>query len=237
MCRTASAGRARFRRLGAADRAARLAHLARLGGEARRARFLGVAPAASAPEPALALGAWIGTRLRGVAELHPLPSRPDTAELAISVEPAFQGRGLGGALLGRLIVLARNRGIHRILTFCAEDNARLLALLRRAGARLRFEPGEARAELELLPASPATLALEALDHWETVALRLIALARSGAARATGCAAWRLPPPLPALSPWRSPPRAGRGRSRSPARAERAPPRSAPWRRRGPLRRP
>lgn len=191
MCRTASAGRARFRRLGAADRAARLAHLARLGGEARRARFLGAAPAHAAPEPALALGAWIDGRLRGVAELHLLPSRPGTAELAISVEPSFQGRGLGGALLGRLIVLARNRGIRRILSFCSESNARLSALLRRAGARLRFEPGETRAELELLPASPATLALEALDHWETIALRLLALARSGvAARAGPC---RLPP--------------------------------------------
>lgn len=247
MCRTAPPGRARFRRLGAADRAARLAHFARLGGEARRARFLGAAPPPAAPEPALALGAWIDGRLRGVAELHTLPSRPATAELGISVEPAFQGRGLGGALLGRLIVLARNRGIRRLVTFCAEDNARARALLRRAGARLRLDPGEARAELELLPASPATLALEALDHWETIALRLVALARSGAARAGP----RCLPPLardagtrtrarsagPAVSLWRSAPRAGRARSGPPARAGPAPPRSAPWRPRGLPRRP
>lgn len=248
MCRTALPGRARFRRLGAADRAARLAHLARLGGEARRARFLGGAAAASVTEPTLALGAWVDGRLRGVAELHLLPSPPATAELAISVEPAFQGRGLGGALLARLIVLARNRAIRRILTLCAEDNARALALLRRAGARLRFDPGEARAELELLPASPATLALEALDHWETVALRLVALCSGGfTARAGPCGLPPLAPGAgtrtrarsagPALSPWRSGPRGGRGRSPPPARAGPAPPRSAPWHPRGPLRRP
>jgi len=173
MARSACAGRARFRRLGAADRAARLAHLARLGAEGRRARFRGSALAADPPEPALALGCWIDGRLRGLAELYPLPADGRWAELAASVEPEFQGQGLGRALLARLLILARNRGIRRLLAFCGETDGRPRLLLRRAGARLCTERGEARAELDLLPASPATLLLEALDAWEELTLRLL----------------------------------------------------------------
>lgn len=191
MCRTARAGRARFRRLGAADRAARLAHLARLGGEGRWARFRGPAPPSPLPEPALAVGSWIDGTLRGVAELYPLPGRPAAAELAMSVEPAFQGQGLGTTLLERLLLLARNRGYRRLVAVAAEDNVRLRALLRRAGARWAPGPGEGRAELPLLPPNPATLALEALHNWELWALRSLHLLRAALAES----APRRPPPL------------------------------------------
>lgn len=177
MRRLPLAGRARFRRLDVRDRAERLAHLARLGREAGRARFFAERLPSRPPEPTLAVGCWIDGRLRGVAELYDLPGHPGHAELAASVEPPFQGRGLGTMLLERLIVLARNRGIRSLLAFCAEDNARLIGLLRRFGARITVADGEARGTLDLLPATPATLALEGLEQWQAIAARTLALQR------------------------------------------------------------
>jgi ribosomal protein S18 acetylase RimI-like enzyme len=191
MSSSATTGRARFRRLDARDRADRLAHLARLGREASRARFLAEGVPTSPPEPLLAVGCWLDGRLRGLAELYDLPGRPGRAELAASVEPPFQGRGLGTILLDRLLVLARNRGLRHLLTLCAEDNGRLIALLRRAGATITIEAGEARAELELLPATPATLALERLEQWGEILARAAALQRAWSSGSDGSR----PPPL------------------------------------------
>ena len=196
----AALGRARFRRLDARDRAARRAHLARLDQEGARARFLGPPPRGSPPDPTLAAGCWIDGRLRGVAELYALPGRPGTAELALTVERAFRGQGRGRLLLERLLVLARNRGLRRLSTLCAEDNGRLIGLLRRLGAKITVEVGEARAELELLPATPATVALERLEQWNTILTRLVALQRAWAERCWP-RAWSLAAAAP-LTPWR-----------------------------------
>ncbi|MBI1737299.1 MAG: GNAT family N-acetyltransferase [Candidatus Rokubacteria bacterium] len=70
-----------------------------------------------------------GVRLRGVARWEP-GDAPDAVEIALAVEDAWQGRGLGASLLGALIDAARGRGIER---FCADvlaENHRMLGLLR-----------------------------------------------------------------------------------------------------------
>lgn len=152
----------RFRRLDARDRTARLALFARLEPEARRARWLAASDAAAPPEPALALGAFCGPRLVGVGELYPW-TEAAAGELALAVDPVFRRRGIGRALLERAAALARNRFWRALFAFCAADNAAVLALVRRCGARLRLEPPEAYAIVPLLSPTPATFALEFLD--------------------------------------------------------------------------
>ena len=62
------------------------------------------------------------------------PDRPDdtsTAEVAVIVEDAWQGRGLGGRLLGHLVELARRQGFSEILALVLTSNAGMTRLLER----------------------------------------------------------------------------------------------------------
>jgi GNAT superfamily N-acetyltransferase len=70
------------------------------------------------------------------------------AELAVSVEPGWQNRGIGTELLRRLIVAARNRLIGRLYMVCLMDNERVLRMARRFQGRLEVERGEAMARIE-----------------------------------------------------------------------------------------
>ena len=147
-------------------------HLLRLDPESRRLRFAG----AVGPEQieahcagldwshAVLLGYVAGGAIRGLGEL--LPTDADgvrAAEIAISVERRWRNRGVGGELMRRLIVAARNRLIARLDMLCLMDNGRMLRLARRFEGRLSFERGEARARIE--PSWPTwwTLLEETLD--------------------------------------------------------------------------
>jgi GNAT superfamily N-acetyltransferase len=68
-------------------------------------------------------------RVRGVVRWEP-GEAPGTVEIALVIEDAWQGRGLGATLLDALVDAARGRGIER---FCADvlaENHRMLRLLR-----------------------------------------------------------------------------------------------------------
>jgi RimJ/RimL family protein N-acetyltransferase len=69
--------------------------------------------------------------IRGVARWEP-GDEPDTVEIALVVEDAWQGRGLGTALLDALLDAARGRGIHRFSADVLAENERMLRLLRKA---------------------------------------------------------------------------------------------------------
>jgi CRP-like cAMP-binding protein len=70
------------------------------------------------------------------------PGEPDTAEVALSVIDDYQGRGLGTLLIGALAVAAAENGIRRFRARLLAENAPMRAILRRAGAPLKFdEPG------------------------------------------------------------------------------------------------
>jgi GNAT superfamily N-acetyltransferase len=98
-------------------------------------------------------------RLTGAAHL----ARGDGyAELGVSVLPEHRGRGIGGALLERAHMHARNWGIRTLFVHCLAENGAMLRLARRQQMHIATEGGEADAYLELAPADPASIAAELL---------------------------------------------------------------------------
>lgn len=140
-----------IRRLGAADAPALEAHLLRLAGHDRRMRFCGdLGDAAVRRHCALIdwprteiLGAHVGGELRAVVELfvHPFPHSHE-ADLALSVERAFQGLGLGSALLRKALMLARNRCVGSVHMACMVGNRRMQRLAAKFGATLSLGDGD-----------------------------------------------------------------------------------------------
>lgn len=119
---------------------------ARLSDESRLRRFL-------APKPRLtssdlryltevdgvnhyAVVAIAGPDIVGVARWVRLVDDPETAEAAIVVGDALQGRGLGKMLARELADAARARGIRRISASILSDNPPALALMKVIGERL-----------------------------------------------------------------------------------------------------
>jgi GNAT superfamily N-acetyltransferase len=64
------------------------------------------------------------------------------AEFAIAVSDAWQGLGLGRQLMHRLLARARRSGIERLCGDVLADNAPMLALMKRLGARLMPAPDD-----------------------------------------------------------------------------------------------
>jgi GNAT superfamily N-acetyltransferase len=62
-----------------------------------------------------------------------------SAELALTVEDAFQRRGLGSRLYRRLEAVARSRGASTLTGDASNDNYRIQKLLRATGRPLRLE--------------------------------------------------------------------------------------------------
>jgi GNAT superfamily N-acetyltransferase len=68
-----------------------------------------------------------------VARYTRFPHDPCSAEAAVVVIDAWQGRGLGTVLLERLVERAREHGIERFLATLFTDNKAMLALFQRIG--------------------------------------------------------------------------------------------------------
>lgn len=81
----------------------------------------------------------------------------DHAELGVSVLPTHRGRGIGGALLERAHLHARNWGIGMLFMHCLSENAAMMHLARKQGMRIAAAGGEADAHLALPPASPSSI--------------------------------------------------------------------------------
>lgn len=61
------------------------------------------------------------------------PNRPDEAEMAIVVEDAYQGHGLGLALLDHLLAYARQHGVRIFVAEVSSENDRMLHFVQRSG--------------------------------------------------------------------------------------------------------
>ncbi|HXF47245.1 MAG TPA: GNAT family N-acetyltransferase [Burkholderiaceae bacterium] len=150
------------RDLSVRDRQALVEHFLALGAEDRRLRF-GMAVADDALREYVAridfardaLFGVFNRRLRLVGVAH-VAVEHDDAELGISVLPRYRGRGIGGALLERSHLYARNQGIRRLLMHCLAENAAMMRLARRQGMQVVVHGGEAAARVAVPPADAAS---------------------------------------------------------------------------------
>jgi len=78
------------------------------------------------------------------------------AELGVSVLPGHRRRGIGGALLGRAHMHARNWGVHALFMHCLTENAAMMHLARKQGMDIVTQAGEAAAWLRLPPADASS---------------------------------------------------------------------------------
>src|SRR5262249_46005019 len=90
------------------------------------------------------------THILGVARLNRLQTEAE-AEIAVLVSDEHQRKGLGTELLRRLVEIARDMGVSRILAEMLRDNVAIQTIFRRLGFRLRLlrDPGYVQAILEL----------------------------------------------------------------------------------------
>ena len=91
--------------------------------------------------------------IAGIGRLSKDPMRA-TGEFAVLVGDPWQGHGLGGELLERIIAVARGEGLERLSADIAATNTRMIGLAEKLG--FRVQPGEdqglMRADLELTEA-------------------------------------------------------------------------------------
>jgi GNAT superfamily N-acetyltransferase len=78
------------------------------------------------------------------------------AELGISVLAGHRGRGIGGALLARAHMHARNWGVRTLFMHCLTQNAAIMHLARKQGMQVVAASGEADARLALPPADASS---------------------------------------------------------------------------------
>ncbi len=66
----------------------------------------------------------------------------DGAEFAVSLQSHLQGRGLGRALMERLLEAARERGVARVWGTILADNAPMVQLARKLGFAISRDPDD-----------------------------------------------------------------------------------------------
>lgn len=108
---------------------------------------------------ALVYGCFLDGTLRGVAELH-LGRDGQPSEAAFAVDPRFQSRGIGTALLEAVVLAARNRNAVRVRVTCLRTNLAMRRLAQKAEARLTLTLDEVEGEITAPRATPLSWARE-----------------------------------------------------------------------------
>jgi GNAT superfamily N-acetyltransferase len=110
-------------------------------------------------------------RLQLVAMAHlayePTPQRqgkPAMAEFGVSVLDKARGRGFGARLFERAALHARNRGIETLFIHALSENAPMLKIARKAGAKVERDGSESEAWLRLPPDTVASHVGEAIER-------------------------------------------------------------------------
>jgi acetyltransferase len=89
--------------------------------------------------------AWVAVdadgEIRGEARLH-ADAVDESGEFGVTVDPSFTGRGIGRALMQRLLDDARRRGLRTIWGDVLTDNSAMLDLVKSIGAKREFAPDE-----------------------------------------------------------------------------------------------
>jgi GNAT superfamily N-acetyltransferase len=140
--------RADIRSLEPSDEAALLSAIGRTSDQSMYRRFFGVKRDFSPNEIAFFLNVDFVTHVALVAEVDEaagpmivgggryVVAEPGIAELAFAVTDAYQGKGLGTALLRHLTKLARARGLRDFVADVLPENSAMLTLFERSGLPL-----------------------------------------------------------------------------------------------------
>ncbi len=121
------------------------------------------------PARTIALGGFVDGRLRGTAELIPIPGEhPPSAELDLSVERAFQRRGHGGRLMRTALAVAQNRLIRAVLVVFLPENEPMRRLLARHGASVTACSISGEARIALAWPGPASALAESAAESEAL---------------------------------------------------------------------
>ncbi len=180
-----------IRKLSSADLPALKAHHARLDGDDRYLRFghhvsdtaLHRYLDAIAWADAILMGHFEAGRLRAVVEIVPLNDGWErAAELALTVETPWRGRGLGTELCRRALVLACNRRIREVAMICLAENVRMQRLAAKLDARVVHRAGEVEGRVILPRPSPWSLLQEAVITSGALAAGLLEPSEPGATR-------------------------------------------------------
>lgn len=148
----------RIRQLRPSDLSQFREHLVRLDRDSRRDRFNGTTSdaflctyAERCFHDGTTVVGYLGRdgQVHGAAELHERPEVADTGEIAFSVEPAHQRRGIGRRLFRRLILHAHALDYTRLLVTTHPNNEAMKRLARTFRARLSFADGSTMGEIEL----------------------------------------------------------------------------------------
>lgn len=145
----------RIRQLTPSDARREKAFLSRLPSEQRRYRFVGlVKPVDDAvvreltcvdPACEVALGAFAfapadGEEIEIGAAHYCTDAEGVHCDCSVAVDPTWQKRGVGRALMRRLIDIARRNGIHRMYAMDGDGHAGAHSLAERLGFRSRPDP-------------------------------------------------------------------------------------------------
>jgi len=166
-------------RLAEPDRASLLTHFLALAPEDRRLRF-----GASVGDESIR--AYIGRLDFGrdglfavrdaegglIAVVH-VAIGDDTAELGLSVLPAYREEGNGGALFARAVDFLRNRGIGEVHVQCLAENAAMRHLASRHGMRISSQGGESEGRLVLRAPTSESYFREWLHDQQAAAIEVM----------------------------------------------------------------
>mgnify|MGYP003672661584 CR=1 FL=1 len=129
------------------------AHYLRLGRTSRQRRFMASLPdqtmqqIADRASPDIVLGIERDDRVVGVLELFKGPE--DHAEIGISVEDAYQGRGFGKALFLDGLAAAERLGVRTADLFFASENRGIRRLVQSAGGEIIQSGPECEAHIDI----------------------------------------------------------------------------------------
>lgn len=147
-------------------------HLLRLDKDNRRLRFgmavddafiTAYAERASTGQ-SVTYGFFVQGEMHAAAELRMIGDGwSQEAEAAFSVEAAYQDGGVGTDLLGRVILAARNRGVHRLYMNCLSENRKMQRIAKKYEAELHFDHGEVVGQVKTPGPTPVSLWSEAVD--------------------------------------------------------------------------
>ena len=82
-----------------------------------------------------------GSEIRGEARVH-FDAVTESAEFAIAIDPEYTGRGVGWALMTRLVESSRSRGMREIWGHVLAENTAMLDLAARLGFEREHVGGE-----------------------------------------------------------------------------------------------